>query len=141
MTHTANPINRATARKGAVGTLTTRFEDVRAEVRALRIALGDERVPAHAKGAVFLAVGYALNPFDVVPDFVPGAGQIDDIVVVPMLLSAAWWFVPPDVRQEIREQAEEEVEDAPARFPMMIAALAALWSLLGYVVAALLADR
>lgn len=124
-----------------MGTLTKRFEDVRAEIRALRIALGHDQVPAHAKGAILLAVGYALNPIDVIPDFVPGAGQLDDVVIVPMLLSAAWWFVPSDLRDRIRSRARDEVAESDEGAPWFLAAMAFLWSLLGYAVAALLADQ
>lgn len=121
--------------------LSSKLEDLRVEVRALGLALGDDRVPAHAKAVIFLVVGYALSPADLLPDFIPFLGQLDDFVIVPIGLTLAWKLVPGDVRREIRDQAQEEVADAPPVSGALAAALAAVWMAVGYAVSALLADR
>lgn len=124
----------------ALGNLSKRLEDLHVEVRALKIALADGRVPAHAKGVILLMVGYALSPTDLIPDFIPVVGQIDDMVIVPIGFTLAWRLVPGDVRREIRKRAEEEVRDAEPASGLFLSVLAALWMFISYAVFALLAD-
>lgn len=118
-----------------------RIEDLRVEVRALRIALGDDRVPPHAKGVILLVVGYALSPADLLPDVIPLVGQLDDAVIVPIGMTLAWMLVPADLRREIRDRAEKEVAEAGEPDAGLLGVLAGLIMAAAYAVMALLADR
>lgn len=69
-------------------------------------ALRDPRTPTWAKVALAAAAGYAVMPIDLVPDVVPLAGILDDLVVVPLLLSMAIKAIPDEVLRDVR--AEEE---------------------------------
>ncbi|NOU41751.1 MAG: DUF1232 domain-containing protein [Methylotenera sp.] len=60
-----------------------------------------------AKFFLGLAVGYLLLPFDLIPDFIPVLGQLDDVIIIPVLLYLALLFIPKAVIQSCREQVRQ----------------------------------
>ena len=68
------------------------------------------RAPRDAKWWLSLALGYALMPFDLIPDFIPIIGHLDDALIVPGLIWIALKRVPPDVVRECRENVDGEQE-------------------------------
>jgi uncharacterized membrane protein YkvA (DUF1232 family) len=79
----------------------------RRDVRALALAVRDPRVPWYAKALAAATVAYALSPIDLIPDFVPVLGYLDDLILVPLGLLAAVRLIPPDVMADLRRRAEE----------------------------------
>lgn len=75
------------------------------ELKALRLAMKDERTPPVAKALLWLAVGYTLLPFDLIPDFIPVLGHLDDAVIVPLLVLVALKMIPGEVMEECRSKA------------------------------------
>ena len=75
------------------------------ELRAYRLMLRDKRTPRLAKLFLGLAVGYALLPFDIIPDFVPVVGHLDDVIIVPLLVAIALRMIPGDVVRDCRRKA------------------------------------
>lgn len=71
---------------------------------ALRHAACDPRTPWYAKALALAAAGYALSPIDLVPDFIPVAGYLDDLIIVPLLMAWAIRLVPAQVMTEYREK-------------------------------------
>lgn len=67
-------------------------------------AIKDPRTPLWAKGVLAAAVGYAVSPVDLIPDWMPGAGMVDDLVITPALLALAIKAIP----QEVIDDAERE---------------------------------
>lgn len=61
-----------------------------------------------AKVLIGAAVAYALSPIDLIPDFIPVIGHLDDAVIVPLLLVAALKLIPNDVLEECRAKVESE---------------------------------
>lgn len=61
------------------------------------------QTPKLAKGLLWLAIGYVLMPFDLIPDFLPIIGQLDELVIVPLLLYWALKLTPTDVISECRQ--------------------------------------
>lgn len=61
------------------------------------------RTPRVAKWLLWLAIGYLLLPFDLIPDFIPVLGQLDDVLIVPGLVYLALMMIPKDVIDECRQ--------------------------------------
>jgi uncharacterized membrane protein YkvA (DUF1232 family) len=70
------------------------------EILILYYGLNDQRTGLLAKLPVVLSVMYLLSPIDLIPDFIPFLGYVDDLLVVPLLMNLAIRFLPPDVREE-----------------------------------------
>jgi carbonic anhydrase len=70
--------------------------------------LADSRTPVQAKIFLGLAVGYLCMPFDLIPDFIPVIGHLDDAIIVPALIFAALRLVPREIVSEHREQVARE---------------------------------
>ncbi|MDP9040794.1 MAG: YkvA family protein [Bacteroidota bacterium] len=70
------------------------------EILILYYAFRDQRTPAIAKLPAIVSVIYLVSPFDLIPDFIPFFGYLDDIVVVPLLLNLAIRLLPATVREE-----------------------------------------
>ena len=73
------------------------------EVRVYQAVVRDARTPWQARVLIGCAVAYALSPIDLIPDFIPIVGHLDDAVIVPLLIVVGLRFVPPDVIREHRE--------------------------------------
>ena len=76
------------------------------EISALYLASKRDDVPWYAKVVIFLVVGYALSPIDLIPDFIPILGYLDDLVILPIGIIFAIKLIPPNVMSECREQSE-----------------------------------
>jgi uncharacterized membrane protein YkvA (DUF1232 family) len=78
------------------------------QAAAMKYALEDPRTPRMAKvlGAAFMA--YLLSPIDLIPDFIPVVGQLDDIVVVPAGFFIVWKMIPREVWREAQARAEQQ---------------------------------
>lgn len=83
-------------------------EQIKREIRVCQLVLQDERVPRSAKWLLGLAIGYALSPIDLIPDFIPVLGYLDDVIIVPALLAIAFKLVPPEVIVECRNRIDME---------------------------------
>lgn len=76
------------------------------EFAVYRLVLKHPQTPLIAKVFLGLAVGYLLLPFDLIPDFIPVLGQLDDVIVIPLLVYIALLFIPQDIIQNCREQVQ-----------------------------------
>lgn len=78
---------------------------VKRDVLALWIAARDPRTPWYAKAAATAVAAYALSPIDLIPDFVPIVGYVDDALIVPAGILLAVKLIPPDLMAEFRAEA------------------------------------
>ncbi len=83
------------------------------ETIALYFAARDPSTPWHAKAFVGLIVAYALSPIDLVPDFIPVLGYLDEIVLLPLALTLAIRMIPAPVMCAARERAARQTEPRP----------------------------
>ena len=74
------------------------------ELAIYQLVLKHPETPKLAKFFLGLAVGYLLLPFDLIPDFIPVLGQLDDVVIIPILLYLAIWLTPKGVIESCRAQ-------------------------------------
>jgi len=88
--------------------LRARAKDLKKESAAIYYAYQDPRLPLRAKAVILLALGYSLSPIDLIPDFIPVLGYLDDLVVVPALLALALRLIPGEVMAAARKRAENE---------------------------------
>ncbi len=88
--------------------LKARAKRLKSEVTALYYAAQDSRVPWTAKGVILFALGYALSPIDLIPDFIPVIGYLDDLLILPALIALALRLIPAEVMAAARERAARE---------------------------------
>ena len=88
-------------------------KSVKRDILALYLAARDPRVPWYAKALAALVAAYALSPIDLIPDFIPVLGYIDDLVVLPLGIKVAIRMIPDDVMADLRKQAEERMLTRP----------------------------
>jgi uncharacterized membrane protein YkvA (DUF1232 family) len=94
-----------TSKHGMAGRLKTWARTVRRDVHALYLASRDPRVPWYAKALALIVAGYALSPIDLIPDFIPVLGYLDDLILVPAGIWLVIRLIPPHVMAEHRELA------------------------------------
>lgn len=95
------------------------------DVVALWLAARDPRTPFAAKAVAALVAAYALSPIDLIPDFVPVLGYLDDLIIVPLGVALAIRLIPPPLLAELREEASRQVQRPKSR--LGAPAIAALW--------------
>ena len=75
---------------------------IKSEVSFYRYVLRDPRTPLISKILLWMALGYLFLPFDIIPDWIPVLGYVDDLIIVPGLILAAMLFVPKQVVADCR---------------------------------------
>ena len=111
-----------------------RARELKREVAALYLACRDPRVPWYAKALAAVVVAYALSPIDLIPDFVPVLGYVDDLLLVPLGVLAVRWMIPPAILDDCRRRAALLTEKPTSWTGMVI--VAAVWVACVFVVAA-----
>jgi uncharacterized membrane protein YkvA (DUF1232 family) len=89
--------------EGKVKSIRAFTRTIKQEIQVYQRVLRDSRTPWYAKAVLGLAVGYLLLPFDLIPDFIPVLGQLDDLLIVPGLVWLALKLIPPEVVDECRK--------------------------------------
>jgi len=85
------------------------------DTMTLYVAGRHPRTPWYAKAAAVSVAAYALSPIDLIPDFVPVLGYLDDLLLLPLGIALSVRLIPPDVLEECRQLARERMaSDAPA---------------------------
>lgn len=120
--------NGRASRNGREGPITTArrwARQVKRDVVALWLAARDPRVPWYAKAVCAVIAAYALSPIDLIPDFIPVLGYLDDLVLVPLAILLAVHLVPPQLMAEFRAEAELRAERPVS--PLAAAFVVVLW--------------
>ncbi len=106
-------------------TVTAWARGIKRDVVALWLAARDRRVPFHAKALAAAVAAYALSPIDLIPDFIPVIGYLDDLLIVPLGILLAVRMVPPGLMAEFRAAATALSQRPVSRAGA--AAILALW--------------
>ena len=78
------------------------------EIVPLYYSLFDKRTPILAKIFAGLAIGYLLSPIDLIPDFIPVLGLLDDLIIVPLLIKFALTLIPQFIISDIKAKIDRE---------------------------------
>jgi uncharacterized membrane protein YkvA (DUF1232 family) len=84
-----------------------RAREIKRNIFVLYLAYKDPRVPWYAKLFTICVVAYAFSPIDLIPDFIPVIGYLDDLIIVPLGIKMAIKMIPPAVIEDCRAKAEE----------------------------------
>jgi len=89
----------------AIRDLKTWAKRIKRDVVALWLAARDPQVPVAAKLVAGMVAAYALSPIDLIPDFIPVVGYLDDVILVPLGIALAVRLIPPQLMEDLRSRA------------------------------------
>lgn len=87
--------------------LKERAKQLKTDIPAVFLSLKSKDTPLIAKLLAGITIGYALSPIDLIPDFIPILGYLDDIIILPVLIALTVRLIPKDTFNRFREEAEE----------------------------------
>jgi uncharacterized membrane protein YkvA (DUF1232 family) len=90
--------------------LKQKAKELKAESQVLLIAYSDPGTPLLAKILIGFTVAYLLSPIDLIPDFIPVLGLLDDLVIVPLLITLSVKLIPEKILEEARQKAKSNPE-------------------------------
>ena len=106
---------------------------IKRDVIALYLAARDPRVPWRAKIIAAFVAAYALSAIDLIPDFIPIFGYLDDVILVPAGILLAVWLIPKNLMVEFRAQADLRKSRPISRFAAI--AVIAIWTVIAVLIA------
>ncbi len=110
--------------------LKRRARHLKAETFALYLAARDPRTPWYAKLLVAGIVAYAFSPIDLIPDFVPVLGYLDDLILIPIGIALAIKLIPHQVLAECRVRANETIQNGKPVSRVAGAVIIIIWLIL-----------
>ena len=111
---------------------------LKAETYGLYLAARDPRTPWYAKLLVAGIVAYALSPIDLIPDFIPVLGYVDDLVLIPLGILLALKLIPPQVMAEGRARAQTALRHGKPASRVAAAVIIVIWLTVAAIVVKLL---
>ena len=108
-----------------------RTRHLKREVYALYLACKDPRVPWYARILALCVVGYAFSPIDLIPDFIPILGHLDDLILIPLGVAAVIKLIPPPVLSESRDKAQAVLSQQKPTNWIAASVIVLIWLLLG----------
>lgn len=110
--------------------LRQRAEQLKKDVPAVFLALKDKDTPLVAKIFAGITVVYALSPVDLIPDFVPVLGYLDDVILLPLLITLTIRLIPADKLEECRLRTEGMWSDGKPKKWYYAIPIVAIWLLI-----------
>ena len=110
--------------------LRKRAEQLKKDVPTVFLALGDKETPLIAKIFAGMTVIYALSPVDLIPDFVPVLGYLDDVILLPLLITLTIRLIPADKLEECRLRTEGMWSDGKPKKWYYAILIVAIWLLI-----------
>ena len=115
-------------------TLKERAKRLKADIPAIFIALKDKDTPLTAKILAAVTVAYALSPVDLIPDFIPVLGYLDDLIILPALAALTIKCIPKEKLAECRVKAEGLWENGKPKRWYYAIPIVLIWALLIFVI-------
>jgi len=107
--------------------LKQRARRLKTQVYALYLAYKDPRVPWYARLFAAGVVAYAVSPIDLIPDFIPVIGYLDDLILVPIGIVLALRMIPPEVMADCRERASETLREGRPTNWIAVGVIIGIW--------------
>ena len=105
-------------------------KNLKRDIPAVFLAMKRKDTPVLAKIFGVITVGYALSPIDIVPDFVPILGYLDDVILLPLLVALTLKFIPREIFEECRQQSEGLWDDGKPKKWYYSIPIVLVWGLL-----------
>ena len=115
-----------------------RVRDLKTETFAIYLACKDPRVPWYARVLIVLVVAHTFSPIDLIPDFIPILGYLDDLIIAPLGIALALKMIPDEVLAESREKAQAMAGHDRPTSRRAAAIVVAIWVLVAGLAAAIL---
>lgn len=115
-------------------TLKERAASLKKDIPAVFLALKAKETPILAKIVAFLIVAYALSPVDLVPDFIPVLGYLDDVLILPALVALTVKLIPKDIFEQYRQEAEGMWKDGKPKKWYYSVPIVFLWVLIIWMI-------
>jgi uncharacterized membrane protein YkvA (DUF1232 family) len=113
--------------------LKRRAKQLEIETYALYFAYRDPRVPWYARFFIACVVAYAFSPIDLIPDFIPVIGYLDDLILVPLGIKVALSMIPGNVMIECREKAQAIIHQGKPTYRIVAIIIVSIWILIAAV--------
>jgi uncharacterized membrane protein YkvA (DUF1232 family) len=110
-----------------------RAKTLKREVYALYLCSRHPNTPLYAKLCALIIVAYALSPIDLIPDFIPVIGYLDDLVVIPLGITLLIRIMPQDVLRECRQKAQHSPPAKKMKSWAGAIVIMCIWALATYV--------
>ena len=114
--------------------LKERARNLKKEIPAVYLAMKDKDTPLVAKMIAVVTVGYALSPIDLIPDFIPVLGYLDDIILLPALIAMTIKLIPTSVWEKCLKEAENMWKDGKPKKWYYAIPIVAIWALVIWTV-------
>ena len=111
-----------------------KVKELKFNLSALYIAYKRKDVSILAKITIIMAVGYALSPIDLIPDFIPIIGYLDDLLIVPLLIIISIKLIPKEIMDECREQAKDLWKDGKPKKWYYAIPIIIIWLLIIFII-------
>ena len=119
--------------------LRARAKQLETETYALYLAYRDPRVPWYARAFAAFVVAHTVSPIDLIPDFIPVIGYIDDLIITPLGLVLALRMIPPQVMVQARQQATIAAAEGRIKTRAGIAIVLSVWAIGAIIVMVVIA--
>lgn len=109
-------------------TLKERAKQLKIDIPAIFLVLKHTRTPWYAKAMAGLTIGYALSPIDLIPDFIPVLGYLDDVILLPFFIVLTIKLIPKDLFEECRAQSRDMWKDGKPKRWYYAVPIVAIWA-------------
>lgn len=114
-------------------TLKERAASLKTDITAVLLAIKAKETPAVAKIAGVFVVISALSPIDLIPDFIPVLGYLDDIILLPMLIALTVKLIPKEVFERCKKQAQDSADAKPRKRLLFSLPVIFIWALFAWM--------
>lgn len=114
--------------------LKDRARQLKTDIPAIFLALKHSETPITAKIMAFVTAAYALSPIDLIPDFIPVLGYLDDVLILPALVAITIKLIPSAVLEVCREQSRDMWQDGKPKRWYYALPIVAVWLLIIFLI-------